>query len=76
VSEYIIVLSTPTETLLEEINVLKLTQEDVAITYALALRDRDNVDWPRVNAAIVERWSLSGLKRIKRVAWKKAEAVT
>jgi hypothetical protein len=64
-----LVLGTPTETLIEEITVLKLTQKDVAITYGLALRDPSNVDWPRVNQAIIERWSEAGLERIKKLAW-------
>lgn len=64
-----IVLSTPTETLLNEINVLKLTQKQVALTYALAIRYPEGVDWPRVNQAIIERWSNHGLTQVKRMAW-------
>ncbi len=28
-------------------------------------------DWPAVNAAIIERWSMAGLVRVKRYAWGK-----
>ena len=28
------------------------------------------IDWPAVNAAILERWTMSGLKAIKTWAWK------
>ena len=45
------------------------TQKSVAMTYALALRSSWPTDWKRVNAAIVARWSVSGLERIKRLAW-------
>jgi hypothetical protein len=69
-----LVLTTPTETLLSEINELRLKQKDVAITYALAMRDHGNVDWPTVNQAIINRWSRSGLVRIKEMAWKQVQS--
>ncbi len=43
-------------------------QRQIAQTYALALRSSWPTDWKRVNTAIIERWSLSGLKRIKEMA--------
>ena len=46
-----------------------LTQRDVAKTYALGLRSSWPTDWKRVNAAIIKRWSKSGLNRIKQLAW-------
>jgi hypothetical protein len=46
-----------------------LTQRDVAQTYALGLRSSSPTDWGVVNAAILERWSPSGLGRIKEAAW-------
>lgn len=57
-----------TEVLLNEIK-QGLTQKQIASTYGLALRSSDETDWARVNAAIVARWSLSGLERIKEAAW-------
>lgn len=46
-----------------------LTQKQIAQSYALALRSSWPTDWKRVNEAIVERWSLRGLNRIKEMAW-------
>ncbi len=44
-------------------------QRDIAVTYSLALRSSYATDWKRVNLAIIARWSLSGLIRIKEAAW-------
>jgi hypothetical protein len=56
--------------LMEEIGNPKMKRRDVAQTYALTLMssDRDTVDWPKVNHAIMERWSKSGLIWIKKQA--------
>lgn len=49
-------------------------QKDVAALYAVAIRcDVGITDWPTVNRAIIDRWSLAALKRIKELAWKAAE---
>jgi len=45
------------------------TQKQIAQTYALALRSQEHVDWKAINMAIIERWSISGLERIKKLAW-------
>ncbi len=47
-------------------------QKDVALTYAMAIRDENSVsvDWHRVNAAIRNRWP-KGLDRVKQMAWAK-----
>jgi hypothetical protein len=56
--------------LLEEIADKSMTRDDVAVTYAGALRRcLEDVHWPRVNAAIMERWSPNALHYIKREAW-------
>lgn len=44
------------------------TQKQVAQTYALGLRSSWPTDWGAVNRAIIKRWSLSGLTRIKQMA--------
>ena len=63
-------LDSPTSTLLDEIATPTLYQRDVAQSYALALAlPKADVDWRKVNAAIIKRWSLSGLARIKELAW-------
>jgi len=45
------------------------TQKDIAKTYALGLRSKEPTDWATANKAIIERWSVSGLERIKNLAW-------
>lgn len=45
------------------------TQRQIAQTYALALRSDEPTDWKAANKAIIERWSISGLDRIKKMAW-------
>ena len=66
-----VVLACPTVQIEMECASKRFKQADVALTYALAMRDEDvqSVDWKRANAAIVARWSLRGLERVKRMAW-------
>jgi hypothetical protein len=55
--------------LLAEIADPKMTRRQVALTYGLAVRgDQSRVDWPKVNRAIVARWSPSALDWIKKFA--------
>ena len=68
-SDMRIELADPEGQLLEEIADPKMKRRDVAMTYRLALRSRDRVDWGKVNRAIIERWSASGLGWIKEFAW-------
>jgi hypothetical protein len=63
-------LAMTTSTILEEVKRPESTQRDVASFYGLALRSSWETNWPAVNAAIIERWSQSGLERIKAAAWK------
>ena len=50
------------------------TQKSIALTYAFCIRDHQNVvDWPKINRSIISRWSRSGLKRVKQMAWKLME---
>lgn len=57
--------------LLEEIGTPSMTRRDVAKTYALALRSLEvhSVDWEKVNGAIIDRWSVDALVKIKSWAW-------
>lgn len=57
-----------TNTLLREVSIKQLHQKDIAQTYRLAMESSEETDWPKVNRAIIERWSGSGLKRIKQLA--------
>ncbi len=67
-----ICLSDPTGQIERECADKVFRQKDVALTYALAIRDESivPVDWPRANAAIVKRWP-HGLARVKELAWKR-----
>lgn len=62
-------LADPQGQLLEEIANPKMRRRDVALTYRLALRNADRVDWRKVNEAIISRWSVSALAWIKEFAW-------
>lgn len=55
------------QVLLREVADKRMKRNDVAATYALALlsSERESVDWPKVNGAIIERWSCNALKYIK-----------
>lgn len=56
------------KTLLDEI--LTASEEDVTAMYARAIASRQKINWKRVNAAIIARWSRSRLITIKSNAWK------
>ena len=59
------------KTILQELGDRRMTRDSVATTYAFGLRSSEEIDWARVNGAIVERWSVSALDYIKGRAWKK-----
>lgn len=67
-------LADPAGTIEQECASPEMKQADVALTYALAMRDEAHVpvDWKRANAAIVKRWP-KGLARVKEMAWKLLE---
>lgn len=56
------------ESLLIDIANKSLKQKDIALTYRLAMGSGERIDWGKVNRAIRERWSRSGLIRIKEMA--------
>lgn len=56
--------------ILREIAEPQMKRDDIALTYAFGLRSSEEIDWPKVNKAIMDRWSLSALKYIKERAWK------
>ena len=51
-----------------------LTQKQIAQTYAMAIVSdtykMDKPDWTRINNAIIGKWGIKGLERIKKKAWK------
>ncbi len=61
-----------TDVILTEIAEKAATQKDVALTYAMAMKSAaqgaDTPDWPIINRAIIARWSMSGLERVKKMA--------
>ena len=65
-----------TATILDEIKA-GLPQTDIAMSYGLAIRSAaagaDDPDWQTINRAILARWSMAGLERIKKKAWKLAK---
>ena len=62
-----------TSTIVREVADKAMKQRDVALTYAMALKSSaqgaDKPDWETINKAILARWSMSGLERIKKLAW-------
>ena len=66
----IIELADCTNTLLGEITDKKMKQKDIALTYRLSLMSTEPTNYKKVNRAIIERWSVAGLVRIKEMAWK------
>jgi hypothetical protein len=65
----------PFGTMLAEIADKRMTRDDVAMTYAFAIRQHpgQHEGYARVNRAIMDRWSLSALKYIKGQAWRIVE---
>jgi hypothetical protein len=55
------------------LNSKKFRQKDAAKEYSSLIFASvvlgNNIDWPKINRAIINRWSTSGLKRIKKMAW-------
>jgi len=63
-----------TQTLLKEISDNHFKRKDVALSYYMALHQQtEEVDWNKINNAIMGRWSFSGLNYIKGLAWKLME---
>lgn len=59
--------------ILKEIANNKMKRLDIAQTYRILLEEKYRAgkepDWNRINAAIIERWSVSALIYIKEQAW-------
>lgn len=60
----------PEGQLLREIADKRMTRDDVKLTYAFAIRQADEVDFAKVNAAIIDRWSMAALRYVKEGAWR------
>lgn len=68
-------MNTWTTSILEDIQVVKLTQPAVAQVLAMVILSgyMDTVDWKAINTAIRERWSQSARNRVMTMAWKIVE---
>ena len=58
------------ETILSEIEDKRFKRKNVALTYYFCLISSEDINWGKVNRAIIRRWSHSGLNYIKTEAWK------
>jgi hypothetical protein len=70
-SEYQVNLICCTGVICDEVKA-GLSQKDIAVTYAMAMKSAaqgaDQPDWLAINTAILSRWKMSGLERIKKRA--------
>lgn len=61
------------QVILQEVATKQFKQKDIALTYAMAIKSKsdgaDDFEWGPINEAIIARWSMSGLERIKKRAW-------
>jgi len=55
-------------TILNEIQHKECKRKDIALTYYFCMVSKENIDYKKVNKAIIERWSFSGLEYIKKEA--------
>lgn len=62
-----------TDVILQDLGAAQATQKEVALTYAMALKSQmqraDMPDWPTINKAIIARWNMKALERIKKRAY-------
>lgn len=62
-----------TDVILQDLGAAQATQREVALTYAMALKSQmqraDMPDWPAINKAIIARWNMKALERIKKRAY-------
>ncbi len=58
-----------TEILVQEAGMREATQKGISLTYAMALKSQmqraDYPRWPEINKAIIDRWGMKALERIK-----------
>jgi hypothetical protein len=64
-------MENPQAVILRDVADPTMKRQDVALAYAWAIRQADEVDFTVINQAIVERWSVSGLAFIKKLAWRR-----
>jgi len=59
--------------LIEMMHISGYTRDNVAHDYAMAMIFGKDIDWEKVNHAIMNRWSKSALVYIKTKAWKERD---
>lgn len=71
-TDFILYMTNCTDTIRDEV-AAGLPQKSIAMSYAMAIRSAaakvDNPDWSAINGAILARWKMSGLERIKKRAF-------
>lgn len=62
-----------TRVIVMDLGAAQATQKDVALTYAMSIKSQadgaDKPDWPTINKAIIARWNMKALERIKKRAF-------
>lgn len=63
-----------TDVILQELTFPKITRKSVGLTYAMAMKSQaqgaDKPDWKAINEAIIAKWGMKGLERVKTRAWR------
>ena len=76
-SEWRINLIGCTDVILQELTWKQTTRKSVALTYAMAMKSAaqkaDTPDWRKINEAIIAKWGMKGLERVKTRAWRLIE---
>lgn len=54
----------------------KVTRDDIVPLYAQGIYWKEFVDWVKINKAIMDKWSKSGLIYIKHKAWKELDSLS
>ena len=57
-------------TILNKIKHKECKRKDIALTYYFCMISKEDIDYQKINQAIIERWSFGGLKYIKNEAYK------
>ena len=68
-----VAMDDPQAAILARVADKRMRRYDVAVAYTECMHPSADVDFRVVNAAIMERWSLSGLRWIKAAAWRRLE---
>ena len=62
-----------TQVICDQVGEKQATQKDIALSYAMAIKSAaqkaDEPNWRAINEAILARWKMSGLERIKKRAF-------